>query len=119
MIRVFNLYIPGRTLALAFTESLVIVLALVLATYAQFGADARLVLSYEHILVKVVAASIVGMICMHYHDLYHSVVLHSLGAIFTRLLQVAGAICAISGIVYYAFPVTAFGYELVLMWIAL
>ena len=119
MIRVFHVYFPGRTLALAVTEGLVIVCALVLAAYAQFGPDAGLVLTYEHMLPKVVIASMIGMMFMHYHDLYQSMVLHSLGAAFSRLLQAAGAICVICGALYYAFPVAAFGYELVITWIVL
>lgn len=119
MIRLFHVHVPGRTVALALTEAFVLVFALVLASYTQFGADASVVLTYQNTLLKVVLASAACMMFMHYHDLYHSVVLHSLGAVLTRLLQVVGAICVVLGLLYYALPLSTFGYELVVTWIVL
>src|SRR6266478_3407402 len=119
MIRLFHIYVPGRTLVPVLSEALLIVLAALAATFAQFGSDTGLELTYESGLFKILLAAGICMLCMHYYDLYDSRVLHSPGQMFTRIVQVLGTVCLILASLYYVYPGVRLNRDLLLIWVFL
>src|SRR5882724_444462 len=119
MIRIFNVYFPGRTLLLAFSEALLIVLALFASIFAVFGGDAGLALYYDYGFIKIFLAAGICMLCMHYYDLYDSMVLYSPGQMATRIVQVLGTVCLILGFLYYVYPVVRLNRDLLFIWVFL
>src|SRR5438874_2701534 len=119
MIRIFHVYFPGRTLLLAVSEALLIVLALIAAMFTVFGMDAGLALKYENELIKMSLAIGICMLCMHYYDLYDSIVLHSPGQMTTRIVQVLGTVCLILAFLYYWYPVVRLNKDLLVVWVFL
>src|SRR5712692_7422409 len=119
MIRLFHVYFPGRTLLLAFSEALVVVLALLAATVAVSGADAGLILGYQPEQLKILLVVAVCMVCMHYYDLYEPMVLYHPGQMATRIVQVLGTVCVILAVLYYVYPVAQLSGELLLIWVFL
>jgi sugar transferase (PEP-CTERM system associated) len=104
MVRLFHVYFPGRTLALAFSEGLLAAVALIAATYVWFGRDADLELRYDHGSFRIAFASLVCVLCMYYNDLYDSTAIESLRKGMTQLIRVLGTVCIVLAVIYYAWP---------------
>jgi len=101
MTRLFNVYFPERILLLVLSETALIALSLMAATFVIHGGDTGLVLAYEQGYQKIAVTSAILMMCMYYYDLYDSVVLSSPREVTTRLVQVIGTACLIQVVVYY------------------
>src|SRR5882762_5768858 len=110
MIRIFHVYFSSRMLLLALSE------ALIVAMFAVFGADAGLALKYEYELVRIFLAAAVCMLCMHYYDLYDSMVLRSSVQMMIRIVQVFGTVCLILALLYYVYPVVRLNRDLLIVW---
>ena len=96
MIRFFNAYFPARTVLLGASEAVLTTAAFVLAIIAAMGPfDAQMFISYEQGGDRVALVVCVFVLCMYYFDLYDSTVLRSQREVFTRLIQVFGAVCII------------------------
>ncbi len=119
MVRLFHAYFPRRTLILALSEASLIVLALIAATVASFRSDAHLALTYENGLLKIMIASFVCILCMHYYDLYDSLVLGSPREVVARLIQGLGTTSVVLALLYYAYPVVQLGGSTWLLGIAM
>ena len=119
MIRLFHVYFPGRTLVLVLAEGLLIFAAFLAATYANFGTDAGLQLTYEHGVWKILVAAIVCLVCMHYYDLYGSFVLTGVAQMLARVVQVLGTSCLLLSLIYYAYPGLRLSFDLVLISVTL
>ena len=119
MIRLFHVYFPGRTVLLAVSEALVLVLAMLPAAFAVFGADATDIFVYQDELLKLLLVVAVCMLCMHYHDLYDSLILHNPGQGATRVVQVLGSACVILALLYYVYPVIRVNQNLLMIWVVL
>jgi sugar transferase (PEP-CTERM system associated) len=119
MIRIFHVYFASRTLLLAVSEALLIVLALIAAMFAVLGADAGVALRYEYELAKLVIAAGVCMLCMHYYDLYDSMILHNPGQAAVRVVQVLGSSCVILACLSYLYPLVQIDQNLLLIWVVL
>jgi sugar transferase (PEP-CTERM system associated) len=105
MIRLLNVYFPGRILFLGISEACLIVSAFVAATIARLGTThGSLMLGYEQGAVKICVVSIVFIGCMYYFDLYNSVILSNLREVLSRMVQVLGVVCVLLALVYYAYP---------------
>src|SRR5713101_7759629 len=102
MIRLFHVYFPGRTVVLVLSEALVLTLTLWLAAFGVFGGGAGQIPSYQSELLKIALVVGVCMACMHYYDLYNSIVLHSPGQMAARIVQMLGTACVVLALVYYA-----------------
>jgi sugar transferase (PEP-CTERM system associated) len=119
MVKLFHVYLPGRTLALAFSEGLLCTAALIAATYAWFGRDADLELRYENGLLRVLFASLVCVLCMYYNDLYDSLTLQSLRQVMTRLIRVLGTVCIVLAVIYYTYPAVQISRGPLFIWVFL
>ncbi len=103
MMRFFNIYFPERTLLLVLSETALIVLSLLAATFLLRGSDTELVLAYEQGYLKIAVASGIFMLCMYYYDMYDSFAFSSPREVTTRLIQVLGTACLLQVLVYYAY----------------
>lgn len=105
MIRFLNAYFPARTVLLGASEAALTTAAFVIAIIATMGTfDAQMFLGYEQGGDKIALVVCVFILCMYYFDLYDSTVLRSQREVFTRLIQVFGAVCIILAFVYALFP---------------
>ncbi len=119
MVRLFHAYFPTRTLLLAMSEALLIVVALVAATVVLHGADSQLALIYDNGFLKIAVVSLVCLLCMYYYDLYDSLVLRSSREVSIRLIQVMGTACLILALLYYLYPDIQMGLRIFLIGITL
>jgi sugar transferase (PEP-CTERM system associated) len=104
VIRIFNVYYPARTLVLLLGEVLVVSLSFLLAEVVQFGPDSYLVLNYEQGIYKIVAITVLVVLCSYYFDLYAPRLLTSRGEIWFRLLLVLGTSSFMLAVIGYYFP---------------
>lgn len=104
MIRLFNTYVPGRTLLLGLSEACLIVFAFAAATAIWAGQDAELVLGYEGGLTKIALVAAVFLMSMYYLDLYDSLILTNRREIVVRLVQVFGVGTLLLSAIYFVFP---------------
>ena len=104
MIRIFNVFYPARTLILLAGEVLVVSLSFLLAAVVQFGPDSYLVLSYEQGIYKILAITILVVMCSYYFDLYAPRLLASKGETWFRLLLVLATSSFFLAAVGYYFP---------------
>jgi hypothetical protein len=105
MIRFFNAYFPTRTVLLGASEAVLTTAAFVLAIIAAMGPfNAQMFIGYEQGGDRIALVVCVFIMCMYYFDLYDSTVLRSQREVFTRLIQVFGAVCIILSLVYSLFP---------------
>lgn len=119
MVRVFGVSFAGRTVALVFTETLLVLAAFWLATVLWFGNDADLALAYDHGLPAIMLGTLVCMLCMYYYDLYESEILLNGREVVTRLVQVLGTVCIVLAVVYFAYPPVQVGRGPFVLWILL
>src|ERR1039458_2091097 len=117
MIRLFNVYFPGRTLLLALTEGVLSVLTLLAAMCVWFGRDVDLAILYDHGLLRVLFASTVCVLCMHYYDLYDSFVMRTFREVVSRVVHVLGTVCIILAVVYYAYPPAQLSRGPIIIWL--
>lgn len=118
MIRVFHVHFPGRTLLLALSEMLIVILAILPAAFFVLGADAGSMFVYQDQLLRLLLVVAVCMMCMHYYDLYDSMILFNRGQGITRVIQVLGSACVILALLYYFYPVVRLNQDLLMIWLA-
>ncbi len=104
MVRIFHAYFPKRTLMLAFSEALLIVLGLLAATTLRLQTEGDAAAVASPGFTKILLAATVCIFCMHYYDLYDSSLLRSLPEELVRLTQGLGTTCIVLAVLYYAFP---------------
>ena len=119
MIRLFHVYFPCRTVVLVLSEALVLALTMWVAAFGVFGMGAGQIPRYESELLKIGFVVGVCLVCMHYYDLYNSIVLHNTGQMVTRIVQMLGMACVILALAYYAVPVTRLSQDWLVGWILL
>src|SRR5260370_10741336 len=71
MVKLFDAYVPARTLFLVIAETLIIFSAMVAAVFLRFGADAELTLSYQQGFLKVTVFAASSVICLYSSVLYN------------------------------------------------
>jgi len=104
VIRIFNVYYPARTLVLLLGEVVVVSSSFLFAAVVEFGQDSYLVLNYEQGFYKILAITVLVVMCSYYFDLYAPQLLISRGETWFRLLLVlATSSFFLAGIGYY-FP---------------
>jgi sugar transferase (PEP-CTERM system associated) len=106
MIRLFNAYVPTRTLLLTVTETVLVIFGFVLAVVLWAGTtlDANIYLLYENGIGRIGLVAAVFLILMYYFDLYNSFVLTNRREVLTRLVGVLGCTFVALAVLYYTFP---------------
>ncbi len=114
MIRLFNVYYPGRTIVLLAAEILIVWTSFWLGIVVQFRSDSFLVLNYEGGYYKLIAITAVVLLCAHWGDLYDPSRCTSKGELYFRLLVVLSSICFVLAIVGFFFPRFMLGHHALL-----
>jgi sugar transferase (PEP-CTERM system associated) len=109
VVKLFDTYVPGRTLLLMISETLLVFSAMIAAVFLRFGTDAEFSLSYEYGFLKVVAVSALCVLCLYYFDLYDSAVLGDPREVLIRLIEVLGIVSLIAALLYYLYPAVRLG----------
>jgi len=101
LIRLFNVYIPVRTLVLLIGEALIVLASFLLGAWYGLGQDTYLVLYFENGFYKIFGVTALVLLCSHWLDLYDTARLNTKGELYFRLLMVPGVLAFIlAGIAY-------------------
>jgi len=104
VIRLFNVYYPIRTLILMGGEALIVWTSFLLGAVYELREDSYLVLNYEYGYFKILAVTILVMLCSHWFDLYDTARLPTKGELYFRLLLVPGLLAFVLAGVSYVRP---------------
>ncbi len=109
MIRLFNVYYPTRVVVLLAGECLVVCASFLLATLLRLGEDSMLVLEYQAGFYKILAITVVAVLCLDLFDLYDLQRVPTPGETYFRILVVLGVLAFVLAGVSYLFPNLALG----------
>lgn len=104
MVRVFNVYLPVRTVLLMGGEAIVIWTSFLVAALIHFRADSLLVLAYDNGFYKILGVTALALILLYYFDLYDLQRLRSQGEIYFRILIVLGALSFVLAALSFLLP---------------
>ena len=104
MIRLFNVYIPVRTLVLLIGEALIVWTSFLLGAVYELREDSYLVLNYEGGYFKIFGVTVLVLLCSHWLDLYDTARLNTKGELYFRLLMVPGVLAFVLAGVAYVRP---------------
>jgi sugar transferase (PEP-CTERM system associated) len=104
LIRLFNVYIPVRTLVLLIGEALIVWTSFLLGAVYELREDSYLVLNYEGGYFKILGVTLLVLLCSHWLDLYDTARLNTKGELYFRLLMVPGVLAFILAGVAYVRP---------------
>ena len=114
MIRIFNLYIPTRTLVLLGGEIATICASFALAILIRFGVHSSVIFNDRHSLWRLLAVVILALLCSHYMELYDLRHLTKPAEIFPRILMLVGILSLILAGLTYVFPALLVGRDVLL-----
>jgi sugar transferase (PEP-CTERM system associated) len=95
LIRLFNVYIPVRTLVLLIGEALIVSTSFLLGAVYELREDSYLVLNFENGYYKILGVTVLVLLCSHWLDLYDTARLNTKGELYFRLLMVPGVLAFI------------------------
>jgi len=104
LIRLFNIYIPVRTLVLLIGEALIVWTSFLLGAVYELREDSYLVLNYEGGYLKILGVTVLVLLCSHWLDLYDTARLNTKGELYFRLLMVPGVLAFVLAGVAYVRP---------------
>jgi sugar transferase (PEP-CTERM system associated) len=105
MVRLFHVYYPVRTLVLLACEAIIVYACFAFATLVRLGADnSYLVLSYENGWSKILAVTIICLLCSYYFDLYAPQLFGSRAETTFRVLLVLGVMSFLLASLMWLFP---------------
>ena len=104
MIRLFNVYYPVRTLVLLIGEALIVWTSFVLGAIYELREDSYLVLNYEGGYLKILAVTLLVLLCSHWLDLYYTARLQTKSELYFRLLMVPGVLAFVLAAIAYVRP---------------
>ena len=99
MIRLFNVYIPVRTLVLLIGEALIVWSSFLLGVWLVRQQDTYIALFYEHGFYKILGVTLLVLLCSHWFDLHDTAPLNTKGELYFRLLMVPGLLALILAVV--------------------
>lgn len=119
MVRLFNVYYPKRTLVLAASEALLVLLALLVPMTVQFVGDLSEIPSFGERFLKLLLAAAVVILCAYYLDLYSPTTLTNPREVWTRAMMSLGASCIVLAALYAMLPTTRLPQNVILPGIVL
>jgi sugar transferase (PEP-CTERM system associated) len=99
LIRLFNVYIPVRTLVLLIGEALIVWSSFLLGVWLVRQQDTYIALFYEHGFYKILGVTLLVLLCSHWFDLHDTAPLNTKGELYFRLLMVPGLLALILAVV--------------------
>ncbi len=119
MIRLFNVYYPTRTIVLLLCEALIVSGSFLLATVLVVGPDTFLVLNYEYGGIKILALTVLTLLCSYYFDLYEPQRISARWEIYFRLLLVLGFLSFLLSAITYFYPEADIAHYVLVLGLAL
>ena len=113
MVRLFQVYYPVRTLILLAGEACLACASFLVATLIIFRQDSVLILNYEYGFYKVLALTVIVIICSHFFDLYG--ISHLKGEIYVRLFLALGVLSFVLAGLEYTVPQLVPGHGVLLL----
>ena len=110
LIRIFNSYVPTRSLFLLFGEIAAVCGSFVLAIVLCFGGQSGGLFSDQHVVVKIIVVAGLAFLCSHYLELYDLRQLARDGETYARILMLVGILSFVLAAVTYVFPRFALGH---------
>ena len=108
MVRLFNVYVPGRTLILMLGEAVIVAGSFFLGIVIQYGPNSLLALSAEHGFSKILAVTLILFVFAYYFELYDPRQLSSITEIYFRLLVVLSALSLLLAAIGFFAPTFLF-----------
>jgi sugar transferase (PEP-CTERM system associated) len=102
--RLFNVYYPARKLVLLIGEALIVWTSFLLGVVLVRREDTYIALNYEHGFYKILAVTLLVLLCSHWFDLYDTAPLNTKGELYFRLLMVPGLLAFVLAGVGYVRP---------------
>lgn len=115
MVKLFSVYYPIRTIVLLLTEMVIVGSSFLVATWLVLGPDAYLEIDYEGGALKILAVTVISVLCSYYLDLYAPRQLPSRSEIYLRLLAFVGTLSLVIAIVSFAYPGITMGKNVLLI----
>ncbi len=115
MIRLFNVYYPTRSIVLLICEALIVSGSFLLATLLIEGPDTYLVLNYEYGALKILALTVLTLLCSYYFDLYEPQRISARWEIYFRLLLVLGFLSFLLSAIIYFYPAADIAHNVLLV----
>ncbi len=109
MVRLFNVYYPTRTIVLLLCEAIIVSSSFLAAAALVLGPDTYLAMNYEMGAQKIVALTVLTILCSYYFDLYAPQRIPYRWEIHFRLLLVLGSLSFLLAITDYLFPEITIG----------
>ncbi len=106
MVRLFNTYFPKRIVLLAFSETLLVLLALFGVVVFYNGADGGALLGNSREVVQIAIIGFICMVCLYYQDLYNPKLTAEPRQALGRLARALGIACIVLALLYFLFPIT-------------
>ncbi len=104
MIKVLNLYYPGRLFVLLASENVLILVGLWVAAVARAGSFRGSATPFHDASIPALTISLICQACLYYSDLYDLRFLSSWRELLFRLMQAVGAAALIIAVVLAIFP---------------
>ena len=104
MIRIFNLYVPTRTLVLLAGDAAIILGSFELAIRIRFGGDSSLVFSDDHGLWKILGVASLALLGSHFLELHDLSKAARLGEVYYRILTLLAVLAIFLAGISYCFP---------------
>ena len=104
VVRIFNSYVPARSLIMLLGEIAVVCLSFALAILLSFGGESGAVFINQQAILKILGVAALAFLCSHYLELHDLRRLNSQGQIQSRILMLVGILSFILAAVSYVFP---------------
>jgi sugar transferase (PEP-CTERM system associated) len=104
MLKVFNQYLPSRTLFLLASETVLILAGILLAVAIRSHGSYSSILAGESSLAKALLIAFLCQLSLYYHDLYDLQIVKDSREFFVRLLQALGVWSILVAAIYALFP---------------
>jgi sugar transferase (PEP-CTERM system associated) len=104
VVRIFNSYVPARSIVLLFGEIAAVCFSFALAIVISFGDGSRLVLGNQQVILKILSVTVLAFLCSHYLELHDLGRLNNRSEMQSRILLLVGILSFLLAALSYAFP---------------
>jgi sugar transferase (PEP-CTERM system associated) len=101
MIRLFRVYVPVGTITLLVTETILLLTAFCVATYAVLTFDPSIFLLYDGGLLRISLVVVSILIGLYFHDLYTDLFVKSKSILLQQLTLIIGTAFLLQGFISY------------------